>query len=143
MLKSIENSYMIYHFLVEYSATNAMMFLLRRKRPTSKRETTMPSVYDKENFQGRVNHAAAVIMRRGETTRHFDTCFERDDGDAVAAALIRRAEQNATLAENLPRYVNMATARAAAEELKGKNLAEAARKMRKKYGFHGVCSLRS
>ena len=54
----------------------------------------MPSVYDTENFQGRVSLAALYISKGRETTRSFDTCFEMWDGDAVAVALLRRAERN-------------------------------------------------
>jgi hypothetical protein len=90
----------------------------------------MPSVYDRNNFSGRVNYAATVITRRGTATRCFDTCFEMADGDAVAAALIRRAQHNAKLARNLPDYLNMNSAQRAAEELTGRNLPQAAREMR-------------
>ncbi len=57
----------------------------------------MPSVYDPENFIGRVNYAAQCFVRKSTGTRHFDTCFEMADGDAVVAALIRRAEKNPKL----------------------------------------------
>lgn len=57
----------------------------------------MPSVYDAENFIGRVNYAAQCFVRKTTGTRHFDTCFEMADGDAVVAALVRRAEKNPKL----------------------------------------------
>lgn len=66
----------------------------------------MASVYDTENFAGRVNYAATVMVRGGSSTRHFDTCFEMCDGDLVAVALYRRAENNPKLAAALPRYLS-------------------------------------
>lgn len=66
------------------------------------------SVYDPENFAGRVNLAAAYISqgRNVSCNRTFDTCFEMYDGDVVAAAVYRRAEKNPKLAANLPRYLS-------------------------------------
>lgn len=56
------------------------------------------SVYDRENFAGRVNYAADCFSRqRAIGTRHFDTCFEMADGDAVVTALVRRARKNPKL----------------------------------------------
>ena len=51
--------------------------------------------------------AALYVTQRREPTRSFDTCFEMDDGDAVAVALWRRAWRNpeSTLARNLPAYI--------------------------------------
>lgn len=92
----------------------------------------MPSVYDPDNFAGRVNYAATVIMRKGASSRSFDTCFEMYDGAAVAAALVRRAERNARLAENLPRYLCGTTAQEVAERYAGRNLSEVARDLRAK-----------
>jgi hypothetical protein len=58
----------------------------------------MSSVYDQENFIGRVNYAAQCLVRRtGIGSRHFDTCFEMFDGDAVVTALVRRARKNPKL----------------------------------------------
>ena len=58
----------------------------------------MPSVYNEDNFIGRVNYAAQCLVRRsGIGSRHYDTCFEMADGDAVVTALLRRAEKNARL----------------------------------------------
>jgi hypothetical protein len=69
----------------------------------------MPShIHELEGFWDRVNFASAVIARNGEPTRNFDTCFEMYDGDAVAAAVVRRAKANpdGPLARNLfPRYL--------------------------------------
>lgn len=52
------------------------------------------------------------------------------DGDAVAAALVRRAENNPRLAANLYRYIGEAGAKEAATRLAGQKLATAARAMR-------------
>jgi len=69
----------------------------------------MPSqIHELEGFWDRVNFASAVIARNGEPTRNFDTCFEMYDGNAVAAAVVRRAKANpdGPLARNLfPRYL--------------------------------------
>lgn len=92
----------------------------------------MASVYDQDNFAGRVNYAATVICRNGDTTRHFDTCFEMWDGDAVAAALVRRAEKNPKLAKNLFRYVNESSAREAAARYAGRNLSDVAQELRRR-----------
>lgn len=90
----------------------------------------MSRLNDPENFVGRVNYAAQVIANRRPTSRAFDNCFENSDGDAVAAALMRRADKNPKLAANLPRYIDEAMARAAYAELAGKKLPEEARRMR-------------
>ena len=67
----------------------------------------MPSVYDESNFTGRVNYAAQCLVRRvGIGSRHFDTCFEMGDGDAVVTALQRRAEKNTRLKEAIMREFN-------------------------------------
>ena len=65
------------------------------------------SVYSSYDFQYRVDFAASVISRMGRVTRNFDTCFEMYDGDAVAAALIRRVRANPVgpLAKHLPKYI--------------------------------------
>mgnify|MGYP001159347238 FL=1 len=57
----------------------------------------MKSVYDKDNFIGRVNYAAQCFIRKTSATRHADTCFEMFDGDAVVTALVRRAQHNPKL----------------------------------------------
>ena len=60
----------------------------------------MSSLNDPENFAGRVNYAAAAMIRGfgpGGATRSFDNCFENHDGPVVAAALARRAEKNERL----------------------------------------------
>lgn len=78
----------------------------------------MPSVYDEENYQGRINFAAKYIAQGRRTTRHFDTCFEMWDGDFVATALYRRAQKNPKLAAALPRYLNLDSIKATAEKYK-------------------------
>lgn len=83
-----------------------------------------------DNFAGRVNYAAKVIVSGRPSTRAFDNCFENYDGDVVSAALVRRAERNKRLAENLPRYLNTELALKAFERFKGLNLTEEARKAR-------------
>lgn len=65
----------------------------------------MPSVYDNDNFAGRVAYAAAVIARKGGQTRHFDTCFEMYDGVEVAVAVYRRSLRNPKLAANIWTYL--------------------------------------
>jgi hypothetical protein len=90
----------------------------------------MPSINDPENFTGRVSFAALIITQGRPTTRGFDSCFENCDGDAVAAALVRRARKNERLAANLFRYLCPKAATHAAEKLEGQNLAKAARAMR-------------
>ena len=93
----------------------------------------MPSVYEPDNFSGRVSLAALVISRGGEQTRSFDTCFEMYDGDAVATALYRRVQQNphGDLAKNLWRYLGRQSVEATAiENAHRKNLTQWARELR-------------
>lgn len=77
------------------------------------------SVYDEFAFAERVNFAANYIRNNRTTTRRFDTCFEMHDGDAVATALIRRADADpaGNLARNLFKYIGEERARKAASEL--------------------------
>ena len=90
----------------------------------------MGRINDPENFAGRVNYAAKVISEGRNSTRTFDSCFENDDGDEVAVALVRRAEKNPKLAANLYRYLHKETILEAAERLKGTDLKEEARASR-------------
>jgi hypothetical protein len=85
------------------------------------------------DFQARVDYAARVISEGRPTSRKFDSTCENDDGDAVCAALMRRAEKNERLRVNLFRYINRESATEAYERLMGRNLAEAAREMRDKW----------
>ena len=86
-------------------------------------------VYERDAFLYRIEFAAAVISRGGNTTRSFDTCFESNDGDMVSAALVRRAKANPTgnLAENLYRYISKDLAEAAYERTKHLSRAELVR----------------
>ncbi|MFO0958236.1 MAG: hypothetical protein U0800_12555 [Isosphaeraceae bacterium] len=93
-------------------------------------ETIMSVLNKPENFAGRVRHAASVISLGKGTGRAFDGCFENYDGDAVAAALMRRAEKNERLRANLFRYINQQSATEAYERYKGRNLVEVARELR-------------
>ena len=65
------------------------------------------SVYDPDAFKERVAFAARHIGSGRPSTRHFDTCFEMSDGDAVAVALVRRvrARPNTKLARNFEGYL--------------------------------------
>lgn len=67
------------------------------------------SVYDNEAFEERVNYAASVISKGivPMNGRVFDTCFEMNDGDFVAAALVRRkiSHPDTKLAANLFRFI--------------------------------------
>ncbi|MPR13160.1 hypothetical protein [Microvirga tunisiensis] len=92
----------------------------------------MTQVNDPENFQGRVDYAAQVISEGAATSRNFDSCFENYDGDEVAAAMVRRSETDERLAANLFRYLCRETVLAAAERLKGKDLAKEARATRER-----------
>ncbi len=63
-----------------------------------------------ENFRGRVAYAAQVIARGGSNTRAFGNCFENNDGDEVAVAILRRSRRNPKLGANLAKYLNVALA---------------------------------
>ena len=69
----------------------------------------MPSrIHEPDGFWDRVSFACAVVAHSARTTRQFDSCFEMHDGDAVAAAMVRRAKArpDGPLARNLfPRYL--------------------------------------
>ena len=98
-----------------------------------------------DNFTGRVNYAAAVISSGRRTTRSFDNCFENHDGDAVAAALVRRAEKNERLRTNLPRYINADMAYRNHADYQGRDLKEVSRelRLRGKWEFHFTMNARS
>lgn len=70
----------------------------------------MPRINDPENFRGRVAYAAQVIAHGGVNTRAFDSCFEIDDGDEVAVAILRRARKNPKLAANFAKYLDLTLA---------------------------------
>lgn len=75
-----------------------------------------PSRANDGGFSRRVTAAAAYIGGGRRTSRAFDSCFEMHDGDAVAVALMRRAEARpgTKLAANLWRYLSRSTVEAAA-----------------------------
>lgn len=56
----------------------------------------MSSVYDPDAFSARVSYAARCF-KRGTQSRHFDTCFEMWDGEAVVTALVRKAQKDPEL----------------------------------------------
>jgi hypothetical protein len=62
------------------------------------------NVYMFDNFKGRVDYVAAVMSRRGNTSRRFDGCFEMYDGSAVLAAIVKRSWKNERLREVLRKY---------------------------------------
>src|SRR5687767_2326183 len=93
----------------------------------------MSRLNDPENFAGRVAYAAAVIGQGRNTSRAFDNCFENNDGDEVAVAVYRRAENNPKIKANLFRYINEQITKAAVARLADvptRKLAEAARQDR-------------
>lgn len=65
------------------------------------------SVYEPDNFAGRVKLAASYISGGRDGNRTFDTCFEMHDGVAVSIALYRRTLKNpdTKLAANIWRYL--------------------------------------
>lgn len=77
----------------------------------------MSRLNDPENFAGRVAYAAKVIACGRSPGRAFDNCFENHDGAALATAILRRARKNVRIAANLHRYLNLASAEAAARRL--------------------------
>jgi hypothetical protein len=99
-----------------------MPLFARNDSSLDKDEEPMPrkDVYDPNAFAYRVDFAASVIARGGQTTRTFDTCFEMNDGEAVAAALVRRAraKPEGNLARNLFRFISEARSLADYEETK-------------------------
>ena len=89
------------------------------------------SVYQPDNFAGRVNHAVRVMLAGQRTNRTFDTCFEMYDGAAVAVAIARRAEKNPRLQAAIPRYLcPHALADSVARMANRKCLATVARELR-------------
>ncbi|WP_137114163.1 hypothetical protein [Mesorhizobium sp. GR13] len=77
----------------------------------------MSRLNDPQNFRGRVAYAAQVIARGGGHTRAFDNCFENDDGDEVAVAILRRSGRNPKLAANLTRYLDVALVKECDQQL--------------------------
>lgn len=92
-------------------------------------------VYALDGFTDRVAYAASVIARGGKSTRKFDATAEMYDGEAVTAALVRRAKANpgGKLALNLFKYIGEAAANERYEETKHlstRGLAEYAAQLR-------------
>ena len=87
-----------------------------------------------DDFRARVNYAAEVIADGRRTCRRFDSTCENDDGDAVAAALVRRAQANPSgkLAANLWRYMCRETCEPLAALFAGQDLDQIAAEMRAK-----------
>jgi len=95
----------------------------------------MTSVYEPDNFIGRVNLAASYMTKGRATTRTFDTCFEMYDGDVVACAIYRRAIKNPKLEAALPRYLSVSMRDDTLkqfEHVKTRDLPKEAAKMRAK-----------
>lgn len=94
----------------------------------------MASVYDGDNFAGRVDYAVAFISNwRGDGTRSFDTCFEMNDGDAVCVAVYRRSLKNPKLAANIWRALSQSSVMQEVERYKDvptRELPALARRMR-------------
>lgn len=100
------------------------------------------SVYDSENFAGRVALAASYISAERDSNRTFDTCFEMDDGDAVALALYRRTlkRPDTALARNIWKYLSRESVeRVAIKYASETNLADLAARIRetKRAAFAG------
>ncbi len=86
----------------------------------------MPSVYDKSQQSYRVDFACQTMLnfaKRGGSrsdlnpSRRFDTCFEMDDGDMVAAKVYRRALKNPRLMDVLPMFLSVNSVKKCYEEL--------------------------
>jgi hypothetical protein len=61
-------------------------------------------LYDPAQFAYRVKYARQCIIRGMEDgTRHFDTCFEMNDGDDVARALLKSGLRNERFREAMYR----------------------------------------
>lgn len=86
----------------------------------------------KEDFKGRVDYAARVIAKGGSQSRKFLGVTMWDDGDALCAALVRRAEAkpDTAFARNLWRVMCKETCMDHARRLAGRDLPDVARQMR-------------
>jgi hypothetical protein len=99
----------------------------------------IPAVYQPDNYHGRVKLAASYIAQDKGGTRSFDTCFEMDDGAAVAVALYRRAQENPNgpLAKNLWTHISKDYTLRSVERFKHvatKDLPSLARELRDAHG---------
>lgn len=63
------------------------------------------SVYDSNAFGQRVSYAILCI-NRGTNSRHFDTCFEMGDGDAVVVGIYRRLQDKPEMLDKMWRKLN-------------------------------------
>src|SRR5438045_1557540 len=93
----------------------------------------MPSVYDGDAFDQRVKYAVECIIKGRTHTRHFDTCFEMADGDAVSVAVYRRSLTNPKLRERIWSALSESSVMQAVERLKDvptRRLPDEARKER-------------
>jgi hypothetical protein len=91
-------------------------------------------VYQREAFWARVNFAAKVIAEGLPTSRHFDTCFEMNDGGTVCVALHRRAQKNKRLSVNLAKYISLyEDDLERLKDVKTRDLPEAARQERTRH----------
>ena len=96
----------------------------------------MASVYNPDNFQGRVAFACAYMLAGRNATRTFETCFEMADGDVVCEAIRRRAEKNPRLSARLPKYLNTQLVehiRAKLQHLDAKGLVAEAKRQRERF----------
>jgi hypothetical protein len=66
-------------------------------------------VYNPAAFRYRVEYAARNLVKGTTDSRQFDTCFEMNDGDAVTAAIVKRALKNPKLKTALRRHFDAAT----------------------------------
>ncbi len=90
------------------------------------------SVYDKDAFSQRVSYAVRCILR-GTDSRHFDTCFEMDDGDAVGVAVYRQSLKKPELAEKIWTRINQQTIMVQVEKMRDipdRKLKDEARRLR-------------
>ena len=58
-----------------------------------------------QNTKERADYAVRVMLRRGNTSRTFCSCFENGDGDQVSATIWKRALKNEKLMSVLPKYI--------------------------------------
>lgn len=58
-----------------------------------------------DTLNARVNTVCAYMLEDRRTDRNFDSCFEMYDGDIVAVAIYRRAQNNNVLQQRLYKYL--------------------------------------
>ena len=69
-----------------------------------------------QTTKDRADYAIRVMLRRGNTSRTFCSCFENGDGDQVSASIWKRALKNDKLMSVLPKYLVPDIAREAYEK---------------------------